>query len=56
MAAGGMKRPHSSSVPIIHSFAAEGSKKKRMREMSLLFLVMLSVHHIAKGYVYFIQH
>lgn len=58
IAAGGVKRPHSSSVPIIHSFVAEGSpkKKKRTRKTSLLFLAMLSVHHIAKGYVYFIQH
>lgn len=56
IAAGGVKRPHSSSVPIIHLFAAEGRPKKRTRKTSLLFLAMFSVHHIAKGYVYFIQH
>lgn len=54
-AAGGMKRPHSFSVPIIYSFAAEESPKKKKRKTSLLFLAMLSMHHIAKGYVYFIQ-
>lgn len=37
IAAGGMKRPHSSSVPIIHSFTAEGSlKKKNERDVSLV--------------------
>lgn len=37
IAAGGVKRPHSSSVPIIHSFVAEGSpKKKNKKDVSLV--------------------
>lgn len=32
IAAGGVKRPHSSSVPIIHSFVAEGSPKKKKEQ------------------------
>lgn len=37
LAAGGVKRPHSSSVPIIHLFAAEGSpKQKNKKDVSLV--------------------
>lgn len=35
IAAGSVKRPHSSSVPIIHSFVAEGSPKKKEQERRL---------------------